>query len=199
MQRPVVSVLTLLVSLVLAGCATAFGDGGGTALRQGRYVDAVESFEQVLAHDPDRVDALIGLGLAKYRLGAFDEAAEALDRAVLRVPTHFTGRLYLGLARLRRADDGAAEENLATVASMMPGTKTAGQIDRALRVLRGRDPVGDELRAFMATAIEDGVSLERQVRETQAALRDAERYRDRAIYVPSATRRSRSPLEILFR
>jgi Flp pilus assembly protein TadD len=198
MRRPGASALSLLVSLVLAGCATGFG-GGNAALRQGRYVEAVEGFEQVLAGDPDRVDALIGLGIAKYRLGAFDEAAEALDRAVVRVPAHFTGRLYLGLARLQRADDGAAEENLAAVAGMVPGTRTAAQIDRALRVLRGRDPVGDELRAFMAAAIEDGVALERQVRETQSALRDAERYRERTILVPSASRRSRSPLQILFR
>ena len=77
------SLVLALAALALAGCASGYGDGR-RALRQGRYVDAATQFEEVLARNPDRVDALVGLGVAKYKAGEFDEAIPPLDRAVLR-------------------------------------------------------------------------------------------------------------------
>ena len=51
-------VLSLLVGLsALAGCATPYIQAQ-TALRQGRYDEATAHFEDVLARDPGRLDAL---------------------------------------------------------------------------------------------------------------------------------------------
>jgi tetratricopeptide (TPR) repeat protein len=180
----------VVVPLLAAACATAYTDGR-SLLREGRYVDAAERFEQAVASEPENVDALVGLGLARYKLADFEEAAGVLDRAVARAPRHFVARLYLGLTHLQRTEDGPAEEHLGEVARIAPGTRTAAQIDRALRVLRGRDPLSEDMRQFIAAAIEDDAELERQVRDTAAALRDAEMRRERVIIIPVDRRRSR--------
>ncbi|MBI2219536.1 MAG: tetratricopeptide repeat protein [Candidatus Rokubacteria bacterium] len=191
-------VVVAFVPVLAAACATAYTDGR-SALQEGRYIDAAERFEQAVASEPQNVDALVGLGLARYKLADFEEAAATLDRAVARAPRHVVARLYLGLAHLQRAEDGPAEEHLGEVARIAAGTRTAAQIDRALRVLRGRDPLSEDMRQFIAAAIEDDAELERQVRETAAALRDAEMRRQPAVTIPIGGRRSRSPLELIFR
>jgi thioredoxin-like negative regulator of GroEL len=66
--------------VVAAGCAGACLNGR-SALGQGRSVEAAERFEQALAREPENLDAVVGLGLARSRLDTFDEAAELLDRA----------------------------------------------------------------------------------------------------------------------
>lgn len=187
-RRTLAPFLLIGVAALTAGCATAYSSGSA-ALRQGHYVEAVERFEEALARDPDRIEALIGLGLARYKLGAMDEAAQALTRAVGRAPGHLTARVYLGLVHLQRAEDGPAEEHLGEAAKLTAGTRTAAQIDRALRVLRGRDLLSSDLRTFIAASIENDVELEREVRQTQAALRDAELRRYPPAYAPLIIRR----------
>ena len=67
--------LSLIVSAsILAGCATPYLQGR-TALQQGRYDEAAR-----------RLDALAGLGVARYKLGAFDEAVDTLHRVVTHAP-----------------------------------------------------------------------------------------------------------------
>lgn len=198
MRRHLTLALGVVTTALTSACATAYSDGR-VALSQGRYVDATTRFEEVLARDPERLDALVGLGIAKYKLGALDEAAGALGRAVARAPKLLAARLYLGLAHLGRSEYGPAEEHLAEVTRLAPGTRTAAQVDRALRLMRGRDPLSDELRAFVAASLEDDADLEREVRETQAALREAELRRQPAATVPFAIKRGRTPLDLLFR
>jgi tetratricopeptide (TPR) repeat protein len=167
-----------LGALTLAGCASATMDGR-QALRQGRYDEAATRFEDALAREPDRVDALVGLGVAKYKVGAFDEAIDPLGRALARQPKLPIAHLYLGLAHLRKGEDGPVEEHLGALATQQKGTRLAAQSDRALRVLRGRDPISDEMRTFMAASLEDQADLERQAIEAQRAAREAElRWRD---------------------
>ncbi|MBI2205603.1 MAG: tetratricopeptide repeat protein [Candidatus Rokubacteria bacterium] len=163
-----------LVVLAVAGCATAQSDGR-QALRQGRYTDAATHFEEALAKDPDRLESLIGLGIARYKTGEYDAAIEPLGRAVSREPTMTTARLYLGLSYLRKSEFGPMEEHLAAVMAQRPGSRLAGQTDRAFRLLRGSDPLGDEMRAFIATSLEDELEAERQVAEAQRVAREAER------------------------
>jgi len=86
--------IALLGVLPLAGCATAYTQGLALA-RQGRYAEASALYEQVLTRDPDRLDALVQLGIARYKLGALDEAVSVLERALARAPREMAGRLYL--------------------------------------------------------------------------------------------------------
>ncbi|MGH7313842.1 MAG: tetratricopeptide repeat protein, partial [Candidatus Rokuibacteriota bacterium] len=107
------------------------------AYRQGRYDEAAARFQAVLAEDPNRLDALIGLGLAQYQLGAWDDAIDVLSRATALAPGHPAGRLFLGLAYLRRGDEGRADEHLTAYRDLRTDPRTASLVDRALQVLRG--------------------------------------------------------------
>lgn len=167
-----------LVALMLGGCATTYGEGR-QALHQGRYADAATHFGEVLAKDPNRLDALVGLGIAKYRAGSFEEAIDPLASAVARAPSHDLPRLYLGLARLRKGDLGAAEQDFKAIVVQRPGTRLTAQVDRALVLLRGRDPVSDELRAFIAASLENESEAEREIADARREARYAElRWRD---------------------
>lgn len=175
----------VLAALTFGGCVTTYGEGR-TALRQGRYTDAATRFEQVLAKDPDRTEALVGLGIAKYRAGSFDEAIDPLGRAVAREPKFDLARLYLGLARLRKGDLGAVEQEFKAIVAQRPGTRLAAQLDRALVLLRGRDPASDELRAFIAASLENESEAEREIADARREAREAEllRWRDPYWYAP---------------
>jgi tetratricopeptide (TPR) repeat protein len=162
-----------IAGLGLAGCATAMGEGS-QALREGYYADAATHFEEALAEDPDRSDALLGLGVAKYRAGDADGAIEALERLVAREPRASTGRLYLALAYLGTGDLGRVEEHLTAYMRESPGTRLAAQADRALRLLRGPDGASEDLRAFVAASLENHAEMEREVVEAQRYARDAE-------------------------
>lgn len=169
MGRGAVALGILLLLSTLAGCATPYVQGQ-TALRQGRYDEAAGHFEEVLARNPDRLDALAGLGLSRYKSAAFDEAVDALRKVVARDPKHTEARLYLGLSYLQKGEDGSAEEQLNAVLDLKPAPRLAAQIDRALRVIR-LDPLSDRMRAFLAASLEDEVEWEREVREARLAQR----------------------------
>lgn len=161
--------LSLVLSLsVLSGCATAYVQGQA-ALRLGRYDEAASYFDQALAEDPTRTDALVGLGISRYKLGAFDEALEALARVAERTPQQREARLYLGLSYLRKGETGLAEEQLTALAQLKPHPRLAAQIDGAIRVLRLEDPLSDEVRTFLAASLEDEAEWERELREALLA------------------------------
>jgi tetratricopeptide (TPR) repeat protein len=168
----------VVVALALAACATASSEAR-RALREGRYGEAASGFEDVLTKEPDKVEALVGLGVAKYRAGAFEEALPPLDRAVTREPKLTVAHLYLGLTHLRRGEDEDVEEHLKTVVAERPGTRLAAQADRVLKVLRGPDPASSELRTFMAESLESELAAERDIADAEQRARNAElRWRD---------------------
>jgi len=175
----------LFAATLLAGCATPYGQGT-TAYRQGRYAEAVARFQTVLAEDSDRLDALIGLGLAHYKLGAWDDAIGALSRAVAVAPGHGVGRLFLGLAYLQRGDDGRVAEHLTAYRELSPEPRTVALVDRARHLLRGA-PLSAEVRTFIAASLEGSVEWQRELGETRRALQDEEfrhlTFADRVIYV----------------
>lgn len=172
-MRTVFTALALLLGLsVLAGCATTFGKGVAAA-REGRYADASHAFERVLTEDPDRFDALVNLGIARYKLGAFDEAIAALARAQARAPRDATPRLYLGLSHLQKGEVGPADEHLTAFGGLAADRRVAAQAERALRLLRG-DPLDAETRAFVAASLDDQADLLREVSEAQRALAAAD-------------------------
>jgi len=152
---------------VLTGCVTAYGQAQ-MALRQGRYTEAVTHFEEVLAREPGRSDALTGLGIAHYRNGAYDQATHALESVVAKAPKDGTARLYLGLSFLQKGDDGRAEEHLTAFRDLAAGSRIAAQVDRALKIVRTAPPT-EELRRFIAASIEDEAIMQRELREAQLA------------------------------
>ena len=125
----------LLGLSLLAGCATPYADGR-LALQAGRYPEAARNFQDALARDPDRLDALMGLGIARYKEGKLDEAAAALTRVVARLPNSETTRLYLALSYLRKGQIAEAEDNLTRLIELAPHPRLAAQADRALRLMR---------------------------------------------------------------
>jgi tetratricopeptide (TPR) repeat protein len=173
-----------LATLLLGGCASTHVQGT-SAYRTGRYAEAADHFSAVLASEPDRLDARVGLGLARYKLGDWNEAIDHLGAAVVRAPRHATARLFLGLAHIRRGDDGPADEHLSAFRDLRPDPGVTSLVDRALRLLRG-DPLTGELREYVAVSLEGAAEWQRELRETRQALRDEElrRFRDdRIIYV----------------
>lgn len=157
-----------MTASVLTACATPYAQGRA-ALRQGHYGEAAAHFQQVLAENPSRLGALVGLGVSRYKLGAFDEAIETLQRAVAQTPDRREARLYLGVSYLQKGEVGLAEEQLMALAALKPHPRLAEQIDRALRVLRTEFPLAEELRSFLAGSLEHEVEWEREVREAQIA------------------------------
>src|SRR5438128_8325196 len=127
--------VTLLAVALLAGCATPYGRAR-TALAEGRYEEAASGFEEIPTRRPDRVDALVGLGKARYKRGAFDDATTALTRAVALAPKSETAHLYLGLSHIRKGEDGPAEEHLKALLGLAPHPRLAAQTNRALELMR---------------------------------------------------------------
>jgi tetratricopeptide (TPR) repeat protein len=165
--------LGLLLALSgLPGCTTTFSEGAAAA-RAGRYLDASSAFERALAEDPDRLDALVGLGIARYKLRAFDDAITALERAEGRASRDATVRLYLGLSYLEKGEVGPADGHLTAFVEIAVDRRIAAQAQRALSILRS-GPIDAETRAFLAASLDDEADLLRELGETRQALARAE-------------------------
>lgn len=170
MRRKSVGLCIILGLSMLVSCATPYGRGRA-ALQQGHYDRAASYFREVLAADPGRLEALVGLGVSRYKLGAFAEAADTLSRAVSQAPRHTEARLYLGLSFLRRGDDSLADEQLTALLDFQPEPRLAAQVRRALQVIRTEQPLSEELRDFIAASLEDEVEWAREVEEARRAAR----------------------------
>ena len=163
MRQQHAPLVTLLAVALLAGCATPYGRAR-TALAEGRYEEAASGFEEILTRHPDRLDALVGLGKARYKLGAFDDAITALTRAAAQAPQSETARLYLGLSYLQKGEDGPAEEHFKTLLGLAPHPRLAAQTNRALEVMRS-DHLAKDVRAFIAASLEDEADWARELRQ----------------------------------
>jgi tetratricopeptide (TPR) repeat protein len=160
-----------LVVFLAAGCATTTA-AGKTALREGRPVEAAVQFEKALAEDPGRLDALIGLGISRYRLGAYDEAIAALGDAVTRAPGQAAARLYLALSYLRKHDDVRAQEQLGALRTLTLDPRFLAMVDQTLELLRS-GPVTDPMRTYVLASLDYVWESSRELAETRQALRSA--------------------------
>ncbi|MCZ7597868.1 MAG: tetratricopeptide repeat protein [Gammaproteobacteria bacterium] len=112
--------------------------------------EALPLFREVLAADPDHVDALLGLARSQY----FDHSSAAVDtvrRALELEPGHLEARVFLGRLLIEASDfDGAAAEADAVLAvnSRHPGAWT---LRAALAMLRADQETFD---AHVATVFE---------------------------------------------
>jgi tetratricopeptide (TPR) repeat protein len=165
-----------LVALATAGCATST-TAGRAALSQGRPDQAAERFEEALAENPDNVDALLGLGVSRYRLGDYASAAANLEQALAKRPTEQGARLYLALVHLRRGDDAAAIEQLTALHGLPMHPRFAVHVGRTIDLLRG-PRLADPVRAYVAADLEDTAGWAREVAETRQALSHAQLWGD---------------------
>jgi tetratricopeptide (TPR) repeat protein len=150
-----------LVVLTLAGCVTPYGQGL-VAARQGRYAEASVRYEEALARNPDRLDAIVQLGIVRYKLGALDGAIELLERARTRAPAEPSVRLFLALAYLRKNELPAADEQLTTFVGLEPDRRVAAQAERTIAMIRS-GPLSEETRAFAASSLENAAELAAEV------------------------------------
>ena len=138
---------------LLAGCATPYVDGL-SALRRGQYAEAARDFQDALARDPDRLDALLGRGIARYKEGRLDEAMADLARVVAARPASETARVYLALGHLRRGQIVEAQDQLTALIQVTPHPRLTIEADRALRLIRQPAPLTDEVRNLVAARLE---------------------------------------------
>jgi tetratricopeptide (TPR) repeat protein len=164
--------LLALGALLLAGCAST-QRRGERALSAGQYNDAIHLFQAVLAEEPDRLDARLGLGIALYKVGAWPDAALTLDEVLARAPSERPALLYRGLVAIQRGEDAVAEDRLTRFRDSTRLPRFAAQLGRALRVLHGSGDVSADTREFIATSLEDVVGSAREIEEARLAVQRA--------------------------
>jgi predicted Zn-dependent protease len=114
---------------------------------------------------------LTGCAIAQYKTGALAEAAATLEQVLAQAPESGTALLYGGLVALRQKQDELAAERLTRFRALEPDPRFGAQVERALTLVRTQ-PVSDEVRAFVATSIEDAA---RATLELRAAWSEAAR------------------------
>jgi tetratricopeptide (TPR) repeat protein len=165
------TIVLAALALLAAGCATPTLQGRA-ALSSGRYDEAARHFEEALAEEPGRATDLVGLGIARYKLGALDEAQRALAQAAAQQPDATTPQLYLALIAIRRAADADADTHLSRYLQLGAPARLAAQLERARTALRG--PVTPAMREYIAASLEDGYQWAGEVAGALRAARDAE-------------------------
>jgi tetratricopeptide (TPR) repeat protein len=162
-----------LVLMACAGCATGQTAAGSAALREGRPAEAAERFQEALVENPDRVDAKIGLGMSRYRLGAYDDAIAVLGDAVKQAPEQPAARLYLALSHLRKRNDARAIDELTALRALALEPRFAAQVDQTLALLRAGGTT-DPVRTYIAASLDYAFDWTRELAETRLALRNTQ-------------------------
>ena len=181
----------LLVLVLLSGCASATRDGE-VALLYGDNAGAVAYFETALAKHPTSVTALVGLGVARYRLGSYADADRALNDALAHAPDLPVARLYLGLSALRRGEDQVADAEFQRFNGLGVAPRLAAHIDRTMHLLHSV-PTSHELRAYMADGIADQAAWAGELTDAVNAANYARAtwYNDTRVYYVSRSCRCR--------
>ena len=164
----------MAVVALAAGCVSAVTQGQ-MALRQGRYVEAEGFFNEALAKDPGRTDALVGLGIAQYKEGQTDQAIESLEKAVQIRPNEPSVRLYLALAYLKRGDTEKAEQQLAALRALKIDARVGDQVQQALDLIT-QGPLSDSVRNFIVGSLETQAELSRDVHDARLQAQMAQAY-----------------------
>ena len=163
----------LIFVIVLAtGCAGPTA-AGSSALREGRPAEALEHFQRALTEDPNHLDALIGLGISRYRLGIYDGAIAALEDAVKRAPGDPLARLYLALSYIRARDDAKALQNLTALRSMPIDPRLGALVGQAIDLLGAGNPP-DPVRTYLIASLDYGADWSRELAEIRLALRQVQ-------------------------
>jgi tetratricopeptide (TPR) repeat protein len=89
-------------------------------LREGDEQGAIAMWTVVVAAEPNNVDALVGMGLAAWRLGDLESVREYFEHVLEVVPDHPTALDYLGRLSAAELDAAASEENAAPEEDITP-------------------------------------------------------------------------------
>ena len=168
------ALLLLAVVALAAGCMSAVTQGQ-IALRQGRYLEAEGFFNEALAKDPGRTDALVGLGIAQYKEGQTDMAIESLEKTVQIRPNEPSVRLYLALAYLKRGDTEKAEQQLTALRALKIDSRVGDQVQQALDLIK-EGPLTDPVRNFIVGSLETQAELSRDVHDLRLQAQMAQAY-----------------------
>jgi tetratricopeptide (TPR) repeat protein len=168
------ALLLLAVIALAAGCASAVVQGQ-MALRQGRYVEAEGYFNEALAKDPGRTDALVGLGISQYKQGQIEEAIESLEKAVPIRPNEPSVRLYLALAYLKKGNTDQAEQQLTALRSLRIDSRVGDQVQQALDLIK-QGPLSDSVRSFLVGSLETQAELSREAQDARLQAQMAQTY-----------------------
>jgi tetratricopeptide (TPR) repeat protein len=152
----------VVLGMLVAGCATAYSRGA-EAFRAGRYDEAGREFEAAAEAGTKRLEALTGLGIARYKIGDFAGAADALRRVLVEDPRRGEARLYLALAELGREEDARALEQLQGLRPLIHHPRILATVDRAIAAIRAGLP--GPARQLVAASLDDAVEWARDVRE----------------------------------
>jgi tetratricopeptide (TPR) repeat protein len=168
------ALLLLAVLALAAGCTSAVLQGQ-IALRQGRYVEAEGYFNEALAKEPGRTDALVGLGIAQYKAGQTEESIQSLEKAVQIRPNEPSVRLYLALGYLKRGETDKAEEQLTVLRSLKIDARVGQQVQEALDLLK-QGPLTDSVRNFLVGSLETQAELSRDAQDWRLQAQMAQAY-----------------------
>jgi tetratricopeptide (TPR) repeat protein len=91
-----------------------------TRFVQGRYADAIPLLQQILAKDPNNLDAVLRLATSYSSLGRDAQALEAFRRAAAIAPKSDDARLYLALHYARGKDWKQAIPTLERIVEEQP-------------------------------------------------------------------------------
>lgn len=92
-----------------------------TQIVSGKYAQAVQTLNQVLARHPANVDAHTYLGYCNMKLNLDKKAAKSLDLALRLDGKHMGAHLYIGLLHLKKGEKALAVERLAALRTICQG------------------------------------------------------------------------------
>ena len=118
--------------------------------------------------ETDRLEALTETGIERYRAGSFREAMAILNSVVTSRPDSAAAQLYLSMSHLRFGDDASAQHHLMVLRGLPITPRLRGQVDIVLEGMRS-GPVSPPLRQFIASALDETMSLERSPRRPSFA------------------------------
>lgn len=168
------ALVLLAVAAMAAGCVSPVYKGQ-IALRQGRYVEAEGFFNEALADDPSKTDALVGLGIAQYKAGQIDTAIGTLEKAVQIRPNEPSVRLFLALGYLKREETEKAEVELTALRSLRIDPRVGQQVQQSLDLLK-QGPLTDSVRSYIVSSLETQAELSRDVQDARLQAQMAQAY-----------------------
>ncbi|MCX5851393.1 MAG: tetratricopeptide repeat protein [Deltaproteobacteria bacterium] len=135
-SKRVIMVLALVTALALVACGASLQYmKAGIAAQQNKFDEAISIYRELLAANPNDVQALKGLGEVYLRMKKAPEAIAALEKAHSLAPGDREIVLDLGLAYELGGDYGKAIDTLKSYASLNPSGAVAERINKHLTVL----------------------------------------------------------------
>ena len=119
--------------------------------KSGRLIEAAETYQQILAADPQHFDALHLSGVIAHQNGRYQEAVALMEKAVARDPTAYPAFNNLGLAYRALGELSRAGECFARAVALSPEYAAAHNNLGLLFQAQGRfDEAATEFRRVLA-------------------------------------------------